>query len=200
MLSTVNGRGVFFATVGRSAQAAPLLSCLMKIANVHGDMPAVEAALRLGDIVGNTKRVKVDPDVNAFYVADHLGLRFGFKHTVGFEGKAAGTIITVMPRFLDGFSLLAPTQVVELEGHVTPDEALVERLDTEYKAIIDQEYARYLGLLSSLRTLNNLFLILDSLRTVLFEAQSKGTLTEQGRANLDRLITRVRDVIARQKK
>lgn len=193
VLSTVSGRGIFLATVGRTAQAGALLSALSRVTPLSGDMPALEAVVRLGDVVGNTGRIKVDPDVHAFYIRDHLGLRFGYKHTED------GTVITVVPRFLNGLPVVAATRVVVLDGTVVPDDALADRLITEFGAVIEQEYARYLGLLSSLRRIAPLTLILDSLRDTLVRALMDGICTQTGRDTLERLITRTRFALERQK-
>ena len=193
VLSTVSGRGIFLATVGRTAQAGALFAALSKVAPLSGDMPALEAAARLGDVVGNTGRIKVDPDVHAFYLRDHLGLRFGYKHTEG------GTVITVVPRFLNGLPLLNATRVTVLDGAIVPDDALADKLVAEFGVVIQDEYIRYLGLLSGLRRVTALTLILDSLRSVMTDALVTGTCTPEGRSNLERLIERTRLGIERQK-
>lgn len=193
VLSTVSGRGIFLATIGRTAQAGALFAALSKVAPLSGDMPALEAAARLGDVVGNTGRIKVDPDVHAFYLRDHLGLRFGYKHTED------GTVITVVPRFLNGLPLLNATRVTVLDGAVVPDDALADKLDSEFGAVIKSEYERYFGLLSSLRRVSALTLILDSLRSVMTDAIVTGICTPECRDNLERLITRTRFALERQK-
>lgn len=193
VLSTVNGRGIFLATIGRTAQAGALFAALSKVTPLSGDMPAMEAAARLGDVVGHSGRIKVDPDVHAFYLRDHLGLRFGYKHTED------GTVITVVPRFLNGLPRIAPSQITVLSGKVVLDDALADKLTSEFSAVIQREYERYRGLLSSLRRISALTLILDSLRAVMTDALVTGTCTPEGRGNLEHLITRTRFVLERQK-